>query len=89
MTSLPKYERYKESGVEWLGEVPERWYVRRNLGVFDERKECNHPEEELLSVKVKRGIIRQSEITAKKDSSNDDKSKYKVVRVGDLAYNKV
>lgn len=89
MTSLPKYERYKESGVEWLGEVPERWDVRRNLGVFDERKECNHPEEELLSVKVKRGIIRQSEITAKKDSSNDDKSKYKVVRVGDLAYNKM
>jgi type I restriction enzyme S subunit len=89
MTSLPKYDRYKDSGVEWLGEVPEHWHVRRNLGVFDERKECNQPEEELLSVTVSRGIIRQSEITAKKDSSNDDKSKYKVVRVGDLAYNKM
>ncbi|MDP3851106.1 MAG: restriction endonuclease subunit S [Luteolibacter sp.] len=89
MTTLPKYERYKDSGVEWLGEVPEHWNVRRNLGVFDERKECNQPEEELLSVTVSRGIIRQSEITAKKDSSNDDKSKYKVVRVGDLAYNKM
>ena len=89
MTSFPKYKRYKDSGVEWLGEVPEHWEVRRNLGVFDERKECNQPEEELLSVTVSRGIIRQSEITAKKDSSNDDKSKYKVVRVGDLAYNKM
>jgi type I restriction enzyme S subunit len=38
---------------------------------------------------VSRGIIRQSEITSKKDSSNDDKSKYKVVRIGDLAYNKM
>lgn len=89
MTAFPKYERYKDSGVEWLGEVPEHWEVRRNLGVFDERKECNRPEEELLSVTVSRGIIRQSEITAKKDSSNDDKSKYKVVRIGDLAYNKM
>ena len=86
---FPKYDRYKHSGVEWLGEIPAHWEVRRNLGVFDERKECNQPEEELLSVTVSRGIIRQSEITAKKDSSNDDKSKYKVVRVGDLAYNKM
>ena len=89
MSVFPKYKRYKDSGIEWLGEVPEHWDVRRNLGVFDERKECNQPEEVLLSVTVSRGIIRQSEITAKKDSSNDDKSKYKVVRVGDLAYNKM
>lgn len=27
--SFPRYERYKESGVEWLGEVPERWKVTR------------------------------------------------------------
>jgi type I restriction enzyme, S subunit len=30
--SFPKYDRYKESGVEWLGEVPEHWnvgYIKR------------------------------------------------------------
>jgi type I restriction enzyme S subunit len=25
--SFPRYERYKDSGVEWLGEVPEHWDV--------------------------------------------------------------
>ncbi|MEI2812292.1 MAG: hypothetical protein V9E91_00310 [Burkholderiaceae bacterium] len=25
--SFPRYESYKESGVEWLGEVPEHWEV--------------------------------------------------------------
>jgi type I restriction enzyme S subunit len=25
--SFPKYPRYKPSGVEWLGEVPEHWHV--------------------------------------------------------------
>lgn len=25
--SFPKYEAYKESGVEWLGEVPEHWQM--------------------------------------------------------------
>ena len=26
--SFPKYPAYKNSGVEWLGEVPEHWDVR-------------------------------------------------------------
>ena len=25
--SFPRYERYKDSGVEWLGEVPEGWNI--------------------------------------------------------------
>ena len=27
--SFPKYDRYKDSGVEWLGEVPEHWNISR------------------------------------------------------------
>jgi type I restriction enzyme, S subunit len=27
--SFPRYPKYKDSGVEWLGEVPEHWEVRR------------------------------------------------------------
>lgn len=27
--SFPRYPRYKDSGVEWLGEVPEHWEVKR------------------------------------------------------------
>ena len=28
--SFPRYERYKDSVVEWLGEVPEGWKVARH-----------------------------------------------------------
>lgn len=84
-----RYESYKPSGVEWLGDIPENWDVCRNIGLFDERKEINQPAMELLSVTINRGVIRQEEITEKKDSSNEDKSKYKVVRKDDLAYNKM
>ena len=27
--SFPRYPKYKASGVEWLGEVPEHWEVKR------------------------------------------------------------
>ena len=38
---MQRYESYKDSGVEWLGEVPSHWEVKRNIGLFDERKEFN------------------------------------------------
>ena len=33
--SFPRYERYKESGVEWLGEVPVGWEVKRLRYITD------------------------------------------------------
>ena len=34
--SFPRYPAYKDSGVEWLGEVPEHWEVKKlkNIGSF-------------------------------------------------------
>lgn len=29
LTAMPKYEAYKDSGVEWIGEIPEHWELRR------------------------------------------------------------
>jgi type I restriction enzyme S subunit len=46
----------------------------------------------MLSVTITRGVIRQAELladTSKKDSSNLDRSKYKLVQPGDIAYNKM
>lgn len=34
MTTFPKYERYKDSGVEWLGEVPEHWDAEKGKWLF-------------------------------------------------------
>jgi type I restriction enzyme S subunit len=27
MSRYKRYERYKDSGVEWIGEIPEHWGV--------------------------------------------------------------
>lgn len=34
MAAFPKYESYKDSGVEWLGEIPSHWNVRRLKYLF-------------------------------------------------------
>ena len=42
MISTPKpYPAYKDSGVEWLGQVPEHWEVLPGRGCFVERKQPN------------------------------------------------
>ena len=32
--SFPRYAAYKDSGVEWLGEVPEHWDITKVKHVF-------------------------------------------------------
>ena len=74
--SMPKV-RFKGFEGEWS---------TNNLGsIFAERIESNE-NGEMLSVTMNNGIIRSSD-NGRFDNSNSDKSKYKVVKIGDIAYN--
>jgi type I restriction enzyme S subunit len=86
------YPVYKDSNEQWIGRVPDHWSVVPNRAIFREIIDQNHLDCPLLSVTISRGIIRQSDLisnSSKKDSSNLDKSKYKLVQPGDIAYNKM
>ena len=90
-TSHP-YPDYKPSGIQWLGDVPTHWELVPSRAVFTEINERDHPDEQMLSVTIARGVIRQKILlqdSSQKDSSRLDKSAYKLVCPGDLAYNKM
>ena len=74
------------TGKRRLPECREPWLKKKLGEVFCERKETNHPELPLLSVTGSRGVIPHSEID-RKDSSAEDKSKYKRIAPGDIGYN--
>lgn len=89
---LAPYPEYKDPGVPWLGKIPAHWDCLPHRAVFSEVKEQGHINEPLLSVTITKGIIPQSQLLAnssKKDSSNLDKFKYKLVCPDDIAYNKM
>lgn len=86
---MKAYPAYRGSGLRWLDQIPAHWESLPNIAIFDERIERGFVNDELLSVTQDRGIIKQSELHEKKDTSNEDKSAYKKVRVGDIAYNKM
>ena len=61
------------------------WEQRKLGDCFTERCE-SMPDGELISVTINDGIKKFSEL-GRHDNSNDDKSKYKKVCAGDIAYN--
>ena len=61
------------------------WKQRKLGECFTERVE-SMPDGELISVTINDGIRKFSEL-GRHDNSNDDKSKYKKVCIGDIAYN--
>jgi type I restriction enzyme, S subunit len=92
IADLKPYSETKPTTQAWLGRVPRHWPVVPNRALFAEVKERNHPDEEMLSVTITRGIVPQRALLAessKKDSSNLDRSAYKLVRPRDIAYNKM
>ena len=92
LSNIKFYPDMKNSGVEWLGDVPAHWEVLPNRAIFAEVNERNHPDEQMLSVTITKGVIHQRallEDSSKKDASRLDRSDYKLVRLGDLAYNKM
>lgn len=81
--SLPRYPEYKPSGVEWLGDVPGHWSVKRIGYYFNERREkVSDKDFAALSV-TKNGIVPQLDTAAKSDDGDNRK---KVCR-GDFVIN--
>jgi type I restriction enzyme S subunit len=62
------------------------WKMHRLGELFKERNEIKAEHLPLLAITASRGLIHSSEIN-RKDSSSEDKSRYKVIRPGDIGYN--
>jgi type I restriction enzyme S subunit len=75
------------TGRQRFPEYENSTWTEVTLGeAFVERNETNRDDLPLLSVTADRGVIPRNELD-KRDTSNPDKSKYRRVAVGDIAYN--
>ena len=81
----------KESGIEWIGQIPAHWEItqlRKYLRLFSDK---GHPDMDLLSVTREQGVIVR-DITSKEENHNfipDDLSGYKLIQKGQFAINKM
>lgn len=88
---LPKYDNYKPSNVEWLGEIPQHWEVSRLGKILNPVSENNRTDLPLLSITRERGVILR-DMENEEENHNfipDDLSNYKVLKKGQFGMNKM
>lgn len=87
----PKHDSYKDSGFDWVGDVPSHWEVERLGSTLTAVSEKNHPDLPLLSITREQGVI-ERDIEDQDSNHNfipDDLSGYKLLREGQFGMNKM
>jgi type I restriction enzyme S subunit len=81
--------KFKDSGVEWIGEIPEHWEIETFKNVLNERNQRNIPivSKERLSLSIDKGVTLYSEKTTNLDRFKEDFTQYKIAHKGDLVFN--
>lgn len=79
----------KDSGVEWLGEVPVHWRNRKVKRLFTQSKRQGYTDMEVLSVYRDYGVVKKSSRDDNNNKTPDDLSLYQLVMAGDLVVNKM
>lgn len=78
----------KDTGVEWLGWVPEAWRIQRLWTLFTREKNVGHPDEMMLSVFRDYGVIpKESRENFNKTAEN--RNIYQLVEPGWLVSNRM
>lgn len=85
---MKPYPAYKDSGVEWLGEVPEGWEVVPSRRLFRQIRETALEDDEQLSATQKSGVLPQRLFMEQEDQkvvlALSGLGNFKHVEVGDF-----
>ncbi len=80
---------FKDSGIEWIGQVPDTWNIKRLKAVLCERNKSNNPikTDYILSLTNDRGVIPYEEKGDVGNKSKEDVSGYKLAYPNDIVLN--
>lgn len=87
--SMHHYENMRDSGIEWIGEVPSHWKTTRMKAIFRAKSVKNHPNAEVLSPYRDFGVLPKSSRDDNHNVTSEDTSQYKYVEKGNLVINKM
>jgi type I restriction enzyme S subunit len=87
--SFTGYEEYKNSGFDWLGEIPKHWKTIPLWTYFRRVKRTGFIDEELLSVYRDHGVILKASRDDNHNRASEDLEPYQLVNIGDLVINKM
>lgn len=81
MNRFPSYHEYKNSGVDWLGEIPAHWGIERAKWLFRETNERGHIAEQLLAASQEMGVVPRDDLDYRVwNPAESSLENYKLVR---------
>lgn len=86
---MERYEEYKDSGVDWIEEIPAGWETRRIKSSVRRKTEINKPTETVLSLYRDLGVVIKSSREDNFNRTSENTEAYRYVEVGDLVVNKM
>jgi len=89
MRGLDRSAALRPSDIDWLGDIPAHWKVRRLATLFVEKDERNEPELPLLEVSINTGVSVRQFSNTQIEGTAADFNTYKVARKGSIAFNKM
>ena len=79
-----RYDKYKDSGIAWIGEIPEHWELRKGKNLFKLRNSKGNNNAILLAATQKYGMIPQSQVEGVVQvKQNTDLNTFKTVHKND------
>lgn len=85
-----KKRRMKDSGIEWIGEIPEEWETRRIKTIFSLRDERNNlplSEVNLISLYTDLGVVQHADLEKTTGNKATNADGYKKVYINDIVVN--
>jgi type I restriction enzyme S subunit len=77
----------KPSGLDWLGDMPQHWEIRRAGRLFAQRNEVGFADLPILEVSLRTGVRVRHFGRSERKQVLTDRDKYKRAVAGDVAYN--
>lgn len=83
------YDSYKDSGVEWISQIPREWETRSVRAIFIDRNEKNDPikTKDILSLSIAEGVTPYSDENRGGNKAKNDLSAYKLAYPNDIVLN--
>ncbi len=84
---MDKYKEYKDSGIPWIGEIPEHWEVKRVASLFTGNVELNSDFEYQYAYKFKYGTLVPKEEVGDIEDYRATYIKYSKIKKNDIVIN--
>ena len=79
----------KQSGIDWIGEIPDGWEITKAKTILRNKSIKNHPNAEVLSLYRDYGVVPKKSRDDNHNVTSEDTASYKYVRKGELVLNKM